>query len=137
MSAVVNRANGAMPSWATWAGRILSGIVVAFLLIDGAVKALDLAVVGETLNQLGYPASLARGHGGLTLLIAVLYAFPRTAFLGAVLLTGLLGGAMATHLRVGSPLFTHLLFGLYLGVLAWAGLWLRDARLRAVAWGAG
>jgi hypothetical protein len=137
MSVVANRARGGMPTWATWAGRIMSGIVIAFLLIDGAVKALDLAVVGETLNQLGYPASLARGLGVLTLLIAVLYAFPRTAFLGAVLLTGLLGGAMATHLRVGSPLFTHLLFGLYLGVLAWAGLWLRDARLRAVAWGAG
>jgi hypothetical protein len=137
MSAVANSAERAIPSRALWAGRIISGIVVAFLLLDGVVKVLDLAVVGETLNQLGYPASLARGLGVLTLLIAVLYAVPRTAFLGAVLLTGLLGGAMATHLRVGSPLFTHLLFGLYLGVLAWAGLWLRDARLRAVAWGAG
>ncbi|MDB5572217.1 MAG: hypothetical protein JWN93_3400 [Hyphomicrobiales bacterium] len=137
MSVVANGGKGGMPTWATWAGRIMSGIVVGFLLIDGAVKVLDLAVVGETLNQLGYPASLARGLGLLTLLIAVLYAFPKTAFLGAVLLTGLLGGAMATHLRVGSPLFTHLLFGLYIGVLAWAGLWLRDARLRAVTWGAG
>ncbi|MDB5593288.1 MAG: hypothetical protein JWM36_249 [Hyphomicrobiales bacterium] len=137
MSAVANRAKGGMPSWATWTGRIMSGIVVAFLLIDGVIKVLDLAIVGETLNQLGYPASLARGLGFLTLQIAVLYAFPRTAFLGAVLLTGLLGGAMATHLRVGSPLFTHLLFGLYIGVLAWAGLLLRDARLRAVTWGAG
>jgi hypothetical protein len=138
MSVVTNRASNAdMPSWATWAGRVMNGVVVAFLLVDGAVKVLDLAVVGETLNQLGYPASLARGLGVLTLLIAVLYAFPRTAFLGAVLLTGLLGGAMATHLRVGSPLFTHLLFGLYIGVLAWAGLWLRDPRLRAVTWSAG
>jgi hypothetical protein len=137
VSVVANGAKGGMPSWAKWAGRIMSGTVVAFLLVDGVVKVLDLAVVGETLNQLGYPASLARGLGVLTLLIAVLYAFPRTAFLGAVLLTGLLGGAMATHLRVGSPLFTHLLFGLYIGVLAWAGLWLRDARLRAVTWSAG
>src|SRR4051812_5379995 len=109
MSVVTNRAsNAGMPSWAMWAGRVMSAIVVAFLLMDGAIKVLDLAVVGETLNQLGYPASLARGLGVLTLLIAVLYALPRTAFLGAVLLTGLLGGAIATHLRVGSPLVTHL-----------------------------
>ncbi|MDB5546524.1 MAG: hypothetical protein JWO64_3673 [Hyphomicrobiales bacterium] len=121
-----------MPKWAVWAGRIMSGIVVAFLTMDGAIKILDLAAVGDTLRQLGYPASLARGLGVLTLLIAVLYAVPRTAFLGAVLLTGLLGGAMATHLRVGSPVFTHLFFGLYIGVLAWGGLWLRDPRLRAV-----
>jgi hypothetical protein len=121
-----------MPTWAVWTGRIVSGIVVAFLTMDGAIKILDLAVVGDTLRQLGYPASLARGLGVLTLLISVLYAVPRTAFLGAVLLTGLLGGAMATHLRVGSPVFTHLLFGLYIGVLAWGGLWLRDPRLRAM-----
>jgi len=81
---------------------------------------------------LGYSANLARGLGLLTLAIAILYAVPRTAFLGAVLLTGLLGGAMATHLRVGSPVFTHLLFGLYLGLLAWAGLFLRDPQVRAL-----
>ncbi|MDB5593293.1 MAG: hypothetical protein JWM36_254 [Hyphomicrobiales bacterium] len=113
----------------------MSGVVVAFLLMDGVIKVLDLAVVSETLDQLGYPATLARGLGVLTLLIAGLYATPRTAFLGAVLLTGLLGGALATHLRVGSPLFTRLLFGLNVGVIAWGGLWLRDPKLRAVVRG--
>ena len=133
MSVVMKQPPGKeMPKWAVWAGRIMSGIVVAFLTMDGAIKILDLAAVGDTLRQLGYPASLARGLGVLTLLIAVLYAVPRTAFLGAVLLTGLLGGAMATHLRVGSPVFTHHFFGLYIGVLAWGGLWLRDPRLRGV-----
>lgn len=117
---------------ALWAGRLMSGIVVAFLLFDGTIKLLDLAVVRDTLEALGYPASLARGLGILTLVVAILYALPRTALLGAVLLTGLLGGAMATHLRVGSPLFSHLLFGLYLGGLAWAGLLLRDPWLRAL-----
>jgi hypothetical protein len=110
----------------------MSFVVVAFLLFDGTIKVLDLPVVGETLEGLGYSASLARGLGVLTLAIAVLYAVPRTALLGAVLLTGLLGGAMATHLRVGSPVFTHLLFGLYVGLLAWAGLLLRDPRLRVL-----
>jgi len=110
----------------------MSSVVVAFLLFDGAIKVLDLPIVGETLERLGYSANLARGLGLLTLAIAILYAVPRTAFLGAVLLTGLLGGAMATHLRVGSPVFTHLLFGLYLGLLAWAGLFLRDPQVRAL-----
>lgn len=128
-------ARAGMPSWAAWAGRIMSGLVVAFLVMDGAIKVLDLAVVRETLEQLGYPTSMAQGLGILTLVIAVLYAVPRTAFLGSVLLTGLLGGAIATHLRVGSPLFTHLFFGLYIGVLAWGGLWLRDPKLRAVVRG--
>jgi hypothetical protein len=117
---------------ALWAGRAMSFIVVAFLLLDGLMKLIDLPVVGETLRLLGYPPSLARGLGVLTVGIGVVYAIPRTAFLGAVLLTGLLGGAMATHLRVGSPIFTHLLFGLYVGLLAWGGLYLRDPRLRAL-----
>lgn len=124
-----------IPSTATrWIGRVISGLVIVFLLFDGIIKLIPLAPVTETLVQLGYPASadLARGLGVLTLACAILYAAPRTAILGAILLTGLLGGAMATHLRVGSPVFSHLLFGLYVGVLAWAGLWLRDRTLRAL-----
>lgn len=117
---------------ARWTGRVMSGLVVAFLLLDGAIKLVPLPVVGETLEALGYPAGLARGLGALTLACALLYAVPRTAPLGAVLLTGLLGGAMAAHLRVGSPVFSHLLFGLYLGLVAWGGLYLRDPRLRAL-----
>ena len=118
---------------ARWAGRALSALVIVFLLLDGAIKLVPLQVVIDTLVQLGYPpdAGIARTIGALTLACALLYAWPRTAPLGAVLLTGLLGGAMATHLRAGSPIATHLLFGLYLGVAAWAGLWLRDPRVRA------
>ena len=84
--------------------------------------------------QLGYPATIgiARRLGIITLVCAALYAWPRTSVLGAILMTGLLGGAIATHLRVGSPVFTHLLFGLYLGLLAWGGLFLRDPRVRAM-----
>ena len=118
---------------ARWGGRALSALVIVFLLLDGAIKLVPLQVVIDTLVQLGYPpdAGIARTIGALTLACALLYAWPRTALLGAVLLTGLLGGAMATHLRAGSPVATHLLFGLYLGVAAWAGLWLRDPRVRA------
>lgn len=117
-----------------WTGRIMSGLVVLFLLFDGAIKLPPIAVVPETLDQLGYGTSiaLARGLGVMTLICAALYAWPRTAVLGAILLTGLYGGAMATHLRVGSPLFSHLLFGFYLGLLTWGGLYLRDPRLRAL-----
>lgn len=120
------------PAGMLWTGRIMSGLVVAFLIFDGGIKLAPIAIVTETLQQLGYSGSqeLARGLGVMTLVIALLYALPRTSVLGAILLTGLLGGAMATHLRVGSPLFSHLFFGLYLGLLAWGGLYLRDPRLR-------
>ncbi len=113
-----------------WAGRIISALVVLFLLFDGAIKLVPLAPVTESLAQLGYPVSLARGLG--VLVCTVLYVIPRTAILGAILLTGLLGGAIATHLRGGSPIFTHLLFGAYLGVMVWGGLFLRDDRVRAL-----
>lgn len=124
--------NTATPAGQLWAGRIMSGLVIAFLIFDGGIKLAPLAIVTETMQQLGYSGSpeLARGLGVMTLVIALLYALPRTSVLGAILLTGLLGGAMATHLRIGSPLFSHLLFGLYLGLLAWGGLYLRDPRLR-------
>lgn len=117
---------------AIWTGRILSGLVIAFLLADGAMKLIPLAVVVETSEQLGIPGHLARTLGVLTVACTLLYAIPRTAVLGAILLTGYLGGAMAIHLRAGSPVFTHLLFGLYLGAMVWGGLYLRDARLRAL-----
>ena len=121
-------------SAAIWAGRIMSGLVIAFLLFDGAVKLVPIAPVTETMEQLGYPvsATLARGLGVLTLVCTVLYLVPQTSVLGAILLTGYLGGAIATHLRVGSPIFSHLLFGLYLGLMVWGGLYLRDPWLRAL-----
>lgn len=117
-----------------WIGRVLSGLLIVFLVFDGAIKLVPLQVVTDTMIELGYSGSVdqARLLGVLTLLCTVLYAIPRTSILGAILLTGYLGGAMATHLRIGNPLFTHLLFGLYLGVMAWGGLYLRDARLRAL-----
>ena len=121
-------------AWSTWTGRIVSGLVVAFLLVDGAIKLVPIAVVTETMAQLGWPASdtLARVLGVLTVAGTILYALPRTSVLGAILLTGYLGGAIATHVRVGSPLFSHTLFGVYLGLLVWGGLYLRDRRLRAL-----
>jgi hypothetical protein len=117
---------------AIWAGRVMSGLVIFFLLLDGAMKLVPLDVVIKASEPLGIPGSLARTLGVLTIVCTLLYAFPRTAVLGAILLTGYLGGAVATHLRVGDPLFTHVLFGVYLGLLAWGGLYLRDSRLRAL-----
>jgi hypothetical protein len=119
-------------SKAIWVGRTMSGLVVLFLLLDGAMKLIPLNVVLEASAPLGIPADLARTLGILTLVCTLLYAIPRTAVLGAILLTGYLGGAVATHLRVGDPLFTHVLFGVYLGLLVWGGLFLRDGRLRAL-----
>jgi len=122
---------------ARWIGYILSGLVILFLLFDAGMKLFPLPIVIETMAELGYPAGdrgvdLARGLGVLTLVCTLLYAIPRTSVLGAILLTGFMGGAMATHLRVGSPLFSHVLFGLYLGLMVWGGLFLRDSRLRSL-----
>ena len=120
------------PTRWVWLGRVTSALVTLFLIFDGVLKVMEVDIALKTTVQLGYPEHVVFGLGVLTLVIAALYAVPRTAVLGAILLTGLLGGAMATHLRVGSPVFSHLLFGLYLGLLAWGGLYLRDARLRAL-----
>jgi len=117
---------------ALWTGRIMSGLVIAFMLLDGAMKLVPLDVVVTTSEQIGIPGSLARTLGVIGLICTLLYAVPRTSVLGAILLTGYLGGAIASHLRLGDPIFTHTLFGLYLGLLAWGGLYLRDARLRAL-----
>lgn len=116
------------------AGYVMSGLVIAFMLLDGGMKLAALDVVIKTTAELGYPPSpgLVRGLGVVALLCTALYAFPRTAVLGAILLTGYMGGAVASHLRVGSPLLTHVLFGVYLAILAWGGLFLRDARIRAL-----
>ena len=111
-------------------GRALSGLAVAFLIFDSAGKLLEVQPVIEGTRQLGYSPDIVFGLG-VTLLSCVLaYLAPRTSVLGAVLLTGYLGGAVATHVRVGSPLFTHVLFPTYLAALIWGGLLLRDARLR-------
>lgn len=115
-----------------WTGYALSGLVILFLVFDGAIKLVPLQIVTDTMATLGWPPESARLLGVLTLVSVILYAVPRTSVLGAILLTGYLGGAIATHVRIGNPLFTHTLFGVYLGLFVWGGLWFRDARLRAL-----
>jgi DoxX-like family len=115
-----------------WAGRILSGLVVLFLIPDGIVKFIKSAPVLEAFTHLGWPVSLANTLGIVLLTCTALYAFPRTSILGAILLTGYLGGAVATHLRAGDPLCSHVLFPTYLGTLLWLGLYLRDDRMRVL-----
>jgi hypothetical protein len=114
------------------AGHIVSAIPVLFLLFDSAIKFTAIDPVVESFAQLGYPVSLALGIGIVELACLVLYVIPRTSVLGAILLTGYLGGAVATHVRVGSPLPTHTLFPIYVAVLLWGGLFLREGRLRAL-----
>ena len=116
---------------ALWLGRALSGLAILFLLFDGAMKLVPLRVVTDAMDRIGYGSSetLARSLGTITVVCTLLYAVPPTSFVGAILLTGYLGGAIASHVRIGSPLFTHVLFGVHLGLMVWGGLWLRDARL--------
>jgi hypothetical protein len=130
MPTIAQEAPTARP--ALWPGRVLSGLVIVFLLFDGAIKLVPWPVVTETMDRIGYGSSenLARSLGVITIACTILYAIPPTSILGAILLTGYLGGAMASHLRIGSPLFSHTLFGFYLGLMLWGGLWLRDRRLR-------
>jgi DoxX-like family len=113
-----------------WTGRVMSGLVVAFLAFDGVLKFFKPAPVVDAFAQLGWPMSLAGVVGAVLLLCTVLYVIPRTSVLGAILLTGYLGGAVVAHVRVGNPLFSHILFPVYLGVLLWGGLYLRERRLR-------
>ncbi len=120
------------PKWMRWTGIGLSALAIAFLLMDATMKLLRLPVVLETTADLGWPVSSVLTLGVILLGSTALYAIPRTSVLGAVLLTGYLGGAVATHLRIGSPLLSHVLFGVYIGLLVWGGLYLRDARLRAL-----
>jgi hypothetical protein len=116
-----------------WTGRILTALFALFMLgASIAPKLLQMPVAEETMAQLGWPAGYAFTIGIIELACLVLYLIPRTSVLGAVLMMALLGGAMATQIRAGSPLFTHILFSLYLGLFMWGGLWLRDPRLRAL-----
>ena len=116
---------------------ILGGVAIAFLTLDGAIKLVPLQPVTDTMQALGWPTTpaLLRGLGVIQLAAILLYAWRRTTLIGAILLTAYLGGAVATHVRIGSPLFTHCLFGVYVGLLLWAALWLRDSRLRALVSG--
>jgi hypothetical protein len=120
------------PRWQAWIGRTLSGLVILFLVMDAGMKIAALTIVTESAVMIGWTADPGfwRAMGLLLLAITALYAWPRTAVLGAILLTGYLGGAVATHLRMSDPLFSHTLFGVYLGIALWGGLWLCDARVR-------
>lgn len=113
-----------------WTSRIMSGLVILFMLADSIFKFIQPAEVVQGTIDLGYATHHIAVIGILGLLSILLYAIPRTAILGAILLTGYFGGAIATHLRLDNPLFSHTLFPVYLGILAWGGLWLRDERVR-------
>jgi len=114
------------------AGRVISGLVTLFFLVDGGAKLFKPAVVVEGTLELGYSESVIVPLGIVLIVSTLLYAVPRTAFLGAILLTGYLGGAVDAHVRAGDPLFSTVLFPVYFGVLVWLGLWLRDPRVRTV-----
>jgi hypothetical protein len=118
-----------------WAGRILTGLVALFLLGDSVMKlAVPEMMAAHTPPNMGWPldSGTLRMLGVLLLVPTLLYLWPRTAVLGAILITGYLGGAIATHARIADPLFSHTLFGLYLALMAWGGLWLRTPALRAL-----
>lgn len=115
-----------------WAGRILSGIVILFMVMDGVLHMTKVPPVVDAFARLGWPIGLAVTLAIVELVCTAFYAYPRTTILGAILLTGYLGGAVATHLRVGSSLFGETLFPVYIGILMWGGLYGREARLRAI-----
>jgi hypothetical protein len=116
-----------------WTGFALSTVAVLFLLMDAGAKLAAIPQVLEAGEQIGYPgAYMARKLGAILLVCTLLYVWPRTSVLGAILVTAFLGGAVATHVRLGNPLFSHVLFGVYVGVLLWGGLVLREPRLKSL-----
>lgn len=117
---------------ALWTGRTLSGLAAAFMAMDGMMKVLKLPVAMEGTVKLGFPPGVVFWLGIIQLAMLALYLIPRTAVLGVVLWTGYLGGAIATHVRLGNPLFSHVLFPIYVAAFLWLGLWLRNRNLRAV-----
>ncbi len=113
-----------------WIGWTMSGLVIAFLLLDAGMKLAAVGPVLEAGEQIGFPgADMARKLGALLLICTLFHIYPRTSLLGAILVTGYLGGSVAAHLRLGNPLFSHVLFGVYVGVLMWGGLLLREPAL--------
>lgn len=117
----------------TWAGRVLTGLFALFILgASAAPKLLGMPIADAIMTELGWPPGYVLMIGIIEVTCLALYLYPRTSLLGAVLFMGLLGGAMATHMRAESPLFSHVLFSIYLGLFMWGGLWLRDPALRAL-----
>jgi DoxX-like family len=115
-----------------WTGRILSALPVLFMLMDGVMKLMKPDFVVKATVQLGFPENVIAPLGIIVLICTILYAIPQTAVLGAILLTGYLGGAVATHVRGGDPLFSHILAPVYFAILIWGGLYLREPRLSAL-----
>ena len=115
-----------------WTGRILSLLSILFFLMDAVMKVLKPAFVVDATVKLGYQEGVIQGLGIALLMCTILYAIPGTSFLGAILLTGYLGGAVASNVRVGNPLFSNVLFPVYFALVLWGGLYLRDKRLRAL-----
>ncbi len=113
-----------------WSGRIMGGIVILFMLMDTTFKFMTTEDVIKATTDLGFQAHHLPIMGTLGLLATLLYIIPRTEIIGALLLTGYWGGAIATHVRMDNPLFTHILFPVYLGVLAWGAIWIKNDRLR-------
>lgn len=131
--ASISAAPAAATSASVWTGRALTALFALFMLgASIAPKLLGMPVAGDTIEALGWSRDKVLMIGLLELAFTVLYLVPRTSVLGAVLMTALLGGAMATHIRVGSPLLSHTLFSIYLALFMWGGLWLRSPALRAV-----
>lgn len=128
----MNTRAAARSKWALWIGWAMTGLIVLFLLFDGVSKLVLERHVVEATTEIGYPVGVIRPLGIICLVCTVLYVIPRTAVLGAILLTGFLGGAIASKVRIEDPLFSSTLFGLYVAVFVWGGLYLRDGRLRAL-----
>lgn len=122
----------ARPRWMQWTGWGMTGLIIAFLLFDSVSKLVLEHHVVEATTKIGYPLETIRPLGIICLVCTILYAIPRTSILGAILLTGYLGGAIASKVRIEDPLFSSVLFGVYFGILVWGGLYLRDERLRAL-----
>lgn len=118
--------------WQLWTGRVMSGLVVIALTFDVVLKLIRDPHAVQGTAQLGFPPDALLVIGILGLICLVLYVIPRTAIIGAILWVGYFGGTIATHLRLGNPLFTHVLSGVYVCVFLWGGLYLRDPRVRAL-----
>ena len=135
MASIAQEGTSARTPPSVWVGRVLTGLVALFLLADSGMKlAVPEMMAANTPPNMGWPldSGTLRMLGVLLLIPTLLYLWPRTAVLGAILITGYLGGAIATHARIADPLFSHTLFGLYLALMVWGGLWLRSPALRAL-----
>jgi DoxX-like family len=126
MAVAVQAESLAVSKGAIWTGRVISGFVILFLLFDAAIKLMRIAPVMQSFAQFGFSPNVAIPIGAVLLVCTLVYLTPRTSVLGAILVTGYLGGAICTHVRAGQPFYFPLAFG----VLAWVGLYLRDDRIR-------